>query len=277
SQPPREASFLPPSINRETILSGQSYTYLTSLPLGITPSTPCILGIDEAGRGPVLGPMVYGITYLPANATTLLPSAGFADSKTLSPAARERMLAALCTPNTQLHKTCGWGVRVLSAREISSLQLGVGGGQNLNTQAFEATVALIRGVMELGVHVKEVYVDTVGSPATYQKRLERAFPEIGRFVVEKKADALFPVVSAASVAAKVTRDRALEVLWEGFGGGEEDWGSGYPSDGRCTRWLRENMHPLFGWSGECRFSWGTAEQMLDSFGFEVDWGKEQQK
>jgi len=52
------------------------------------------------------------------------------------------------------------------------------------------------------------------------------------------------------------------------------WGSGYPSDGRCVSWMKGNMHPLFGWGPECRFSWGTAKDMLEATGtggVRVDW------
>jgi len=54
---------------------------------------------------------------------------------------------------------------------------------------------------------------------------------------------------------------------------QEGWGSGYPSDARCVAWLRRNMHPVFGWGPECRFSWGTAKDMLEAkgAGVKVEW------
>src|SRR5204863_2220748 len=91
----------------------------------------------------------------------------------------------------------------------------------------------------------------------------------------------YPCVSAASVCAKVTRDAALEVCYEEMirncqKSGQEDeaegWGSGYPSDPKCIGWLRKNMDSLFGWGNECRFSWSTAKEMLESKGgLKVDW------
>ena len=93
----------------------------------------------------------------------------------------------------------------------------------------------------------------------------------------KKADSLYPCVSAASVCAKVTRDAALDVLYTAYSGvedgGEVVWGSGYPSDARTTTWMKENMDPVFGWGNECRFSWGTAKEMLEAKGApcRVDW------
>ncbi len=85
------------------------------------------------------------------------------------------------------------------------------------------------------------------------------------------------------MAAKVTRDAALETMYkrqrvEGDNGedGTMAWGSGYPSDARCVTWMKQNMHPVFGWGPECRFSWGTAKDMLESNrGLKVDWPVEE--
>ncbi|KAH0594091.1 hypothetical protein MHUMG1_07930 [Metarhizium humberi] len=291
--PPSPSTFLPPSVHREALLAGSSFTHFSPVPPALlTPARtsdpsslpPLCLGVDEAGRGPVLGPMVYGILYLPLpQSDPLLRDAhGFDDSKALTAAARSSLMRALCTAGTDLHAQCGWATAALSARDISAGMLRPSGGAyNLNAQAMDATVALVRGVLERGLNVREVYVDTVGPPATYQARLQRVFPTI-KITVAKKADSLYPCVSAASVCAKVTRDAALEVLYEarpdenGAGPGME-WGSGYPSDARCVAWLRRNMHPVFGWGPECRFSWGTAKDILETKGgVRVDWPVEEE-
>ncbi|KAH8677744.1 ribonuclease HII [Xylariales sp. PMI_506] len=289
---PTSDVFVPPSIHHTTLHSGESYSHFSPVPPSLlSPSdaaagadpVPCCLGVDEAGRGPVLGPMVYGVFYLPiAESDPLLKTAHhFDDSKVLTPAVRSSLMEALCTPGTDLHDACGWATTSLSARDIGAHMLRRPGAvYNLNAQAMDATVELIRGVLARGVNVREVYVDTIGPPATYQKRLERIFPTLS-ITVAKKADSLYPCVSAASVCAKVTRDAALEALYEvrsadrETGTGKEEtmaWGSGYPSDARCVTWLKRNMHPVFGWGPECRFSWGTAKDMLEEKGgVKVDW------
>lgn len=279
---------LPPSISLPSLLASSSYTYFSPPPpslLGPIPRPPCALGIDEAGRGPVLGPMIYGTFYLPLPLSTplLRDTHHFDDSKLLTPAFRASLLTTLCTPGSDLYTSCGWAISSLSARDIAAGMLRPN-AYNLNAQAFDATVSLIRGVLDRGVNITEVYVDTVGQPEAYQRRLEREFPTL-RITVAKKADSLYPVVSAASVCAKVTRDVALEVLWEQRGGGEggePGWGSGYPSDGRCSGWLKGNMHPVFGWDGgECRASWGTAKDMLEKKGagggVRVEWPVEEEE
>ena len=167
----------------------------------------------------------------------------------------------------------------MSARDISAGMLKPVGNYNLNAQAMDATIDLIQEVFAKGVNVREIYIDTIGSPQVYQKKLERIFPGVA-ITVTKKADSLYPCVSAASVCAKVTRDAALEVCHRSYASVDdknatsaEGWGSGYPSDARTTTWLKANMDPLFGWGNECRFSWGTVKDLLEAkgTGAQVDW------
>jgi ribonuclease H2 subunit A len=267
--------------------------------------------------------MVYGAFYLPIPLSEPLLSKThhFDDSKVLTPAFRADLMEKLCTPPSSpasaipasettpdpssLYDNCGWAVDLLSARSISSSMLHHT-PYNLNAQAMDATIALIQAIIAKGVNVKEIYIDTIGQPGPYQKKLEKIFPTAS-VTVAKKADSLYPCVSAASVCAKVTRDRALEVLYEAYapaaptqkediqmedseskieeGEAEEkapepaeaDWGSGYPSDVRCTSWLKRNIDPIFGWGPECRFSWGTAKDLLENkaMAADVQWPVEQ--
>lgn len=323
-------SFIPPTIELNPLLKGHSYTVYSSCPQAIHTTTnttttsianteniaptECVLGVDEAGRGPVLGPMVYSAFYLPKEMerALLTQEHSFDDSKVLTPIVRAQLMQKICTPgDSSLHDSCGWAVKVLSARDISAGMMRPGMGvYNLNAQAMDATIEIIRGVLnDKQVRVTEVYIDTIGNPATYQAKLQRLFPTLS-ITVAKKADSLYPCVSAASVVAKVTRDVALESCYKFFHRGEAmesmdtvrevvlhadtaddavttmeevseaipmteeqlGWGSGYPSDAKCVNWLRRNMDPVFGWGNECRFSWGTAKEMLDGKdAIRVDW------
>jgi ribonuclease H2 subunit A len=227
--------------------------------------------------------MVYALFYLPIDLqqSLLADTHHFDDSKVLTPEVRTELMRKLCTDNSDLHASCGWATRLLSARDISAHMLAPT-QYNLNAQAMDATIELIKEVLARGVNVKEIYIDTIGKPEVYQKKLERIWPTV-RITVAKKADSLYPVVSAASVCAKVTRDAALEVNYESYqdAAGDEganaangiSWGSGYPSDQRTTTWLKQNKDPVFGWGNECRFSWGTAKELLEgkTADLKVDW------
>lgn len=270
--------------------------------------------------------MVYGTYYLPIelHRSLLADEHGFDDSKVLKPDFRAELMERICTSPTvttaegatpdpkNLFTNSGYAISLLSASSISSSMLSPS-PFNLNAQAIDATISLINGVISRGVNIREIYIDTIGQPGPYQTKLERLFP--GRKVtVEKKADSLFPVVSAASVVAKVTRDVGLEVMYESLyekpaqviaqamadeeeemenkedkeddedeqvskvrelEATEPNWGSGYPSDVRCTSWLKRNMNPVFGWGTECRFSWGTVKDLLEKkhMAAVVDWPK----
>jgi ribonuclease H2 subunit A len=220
--------------------------------------------------------MVYGLFYLPLSMhrSLLAETHHFDDSKVLTPAFRSTLMKRLCTADSDLYEHCGWATKVMSARDISSGMLKPNGTYNLNAQAMDATIELIKAVFAHGVNIKEIYIDTIGRPETYQKKLERIFPTT-QITVAKKADSLYPCVSAASVCAKVTRDAALDVCYESYlnGSSAEGWGSGYPSDARCSNWLKKNIDPVFGWGTECRFSWGTAKELLETKNvpLKVDW------
>lgn len=291
-----DLAFIPPSVDSARLLTGDSYAYYTPIPTAITPrgasseaedGTACVLGVDEAGRGPVIGPMVYGAFYLPIELhhPLLANDHSFDDSKVLTPGVRANLMRLINTPGQNLHNSCGYAIKSLSARDISAGMMKPGTAvYNLNAQAMDATIEIIRGVVEeRKVNVQEVYIDTIGNPTTYQQKLEKIFPSL-KITVAKKADSLYPCVSAASVAAKVTRDVALEVLYKAVLEAEqadesdspEGWGSGYPSDSKCVGWLRRSMDPIFGWGNECRFSWGTVKEMLEAKGgARVDWPDEE--
>ncbi|KAL0061918.1 hypothetical protein AAF712_011202 [Marasmius tenuissimus] len=261
----------------------QSYTYHSPTP---TAEGPYILGVDEAGRGPVLGPLVYGIAYCPESYTEDLEGLGFADSKTLTAVTRSTLLKTLCSDEENL----GWSVRVICPQAISSGMLKKP-PINLNRQSQEATVMLIKEVLAKGIVLSEVrtlynlgenliielplqvYVDALGNTTTYEQYLSSQFPGI-KFTVESKADFKFKIVGAASVAAKVTRDACIEE-WTyeepDYTPSDTELGSGYPSDPKTQAWLKDSLEPTFGFPKVVRFSWTTVKVLLEKEGHQVQW------
>jgi ribonuclease H2 subunit A len=176
----------------------------------------------------------------------------------------------------------------LSAADISGGMLART-NYNLNALAHDTTINLIKKALADGANVTDVYVDTVGKPAIYQEKLQRIFPDL-KITVESKADATYPIVSAASICAKVTRDLVISA-WRHIEKVDVPvaFGSGYPSDPNTKAWLRANIDPIFGFTGEraggrdacgsrlgqnilmvlflfsqglVRFSWSTASTLL---------------
>ncbi|KAL0109985.1 hypothetical protein PUN28_013553 [Cardiocondyla obscurior] len=227
---------------------------------------PCQLGVDEAGRGPVLGPMVYGISYIPLSQKQLLVDLGCADSKSLTEKTRDKIFDDICE-----HKdSIGWAIDVISPNVISN-SMYRRTKISLNEVSMVSATELIRGAIEAGVNVTEVYVDTVGKPESYQARLKGVFPGI-KIVVAKKADATYPIVSAASICAKVSRDHAIHAWrFRESENIEAKYGSGYPNDPMTKTWLSANVDKVFGFPQLVRFSWSTAEQILQSKALTVEW------
>lgn len=233
---------------------------------------PCILGVDEAGRGPVLGPMVYGVSYCPKSKEEILKDLGCADSKSLTEEKREDIFKKICSEPD----TIGWIVEAISPNTICNNMLKRQ-KYSLNQIAQDSTVHLINSALSKGVRVAEVYVDTVGMPDKYQAKLSAVFPEL-KITVAKKADATYPIVSAASICAKVSRDRALSV-WkfrEGLELSANEFGSGYPNDPVTKKFLIENIDPVFGFPQLVRFSWSTADKILQENAVQVEWEEEEE-
>nr|XP_054509500.1 LOW QUALITY PROTEIN: ribonuclease H2 subunit A [Agelaius phoeniceus] len=231
---------------------------------------PCALGVDEAGRGPVLGPMVYAVCFCPEDKVEELEALGVADSKTLSEAERERRFGLLEAAGDWV----GWALQVLPPAHISAC-MQQRAKYNLNELSHDTATELIQFVLDSGVQVAQVFVDTVGPADKYEAKLRRRFPGLG-VTVRPKADALFPTVSAASICAKVARDRAV-LHWnfvEDLGDPDRDYGSGYPNDPKTKEWLRRNLEPVFGFPQLVRFSWGTAQALLQREGVPVLWADE---
>lgn len=186
------------------------------------------LGLDEAGRGPLLGPLCVGGLAVPAADIGELVSLGVTDSKALSPGRRAAIAGAL----HELADERGWwyDVRVLSPAEID---VGMQ-ATNLNVVELDAFAALLRAALDVTEEEDHgiAGIDAFGpDPERLATRLrERAAPwPEHRWTIEAahKADVHDPVVGGASILAKVARDAAVAELSAELG---FELGSGYPSD-----------------------------------------------
>lgn len=157
---------------------------------------------------------------------------GCADSKTLTEEQREKLFKKI----DSLNDFVGWAVEIISPNAICN-SMFKRLKHSLNEVSHDSAIGLIRKALSVNANITSVFVDTVGPPEKYQAKLSALFPDI-KITVSKKADSLFPVVSAASICAKVARDKALNA-WQfrekSFQSLKDDgkdkfsWGSGYPA------------------------------------------------
>lgn len=220
--------------------------------------------------------MVYGIAFCPLDQAEILKTLGCADSKQLTEEKREVIFNDICTKE-YASKNIGWAVDVISPNIISNSMLRRT-KHSLNEVSMDSAIGLIYSAIGHGANIAEIYVDTVGPPEKYQAKLSKLFPDI-KITVAKKADSTYPIVSAASICAKVSRDHALKV-WkfpEGLTLTQESFGSGYPGDPVTKRFLQENIDPLFGFPRLVRFSWSTAENILLAKAAQVQFEDEEDK
>ncbi|ETN75428.1 ribonuclease HII [Necator americanus] len=262
---------------------------------GFGSGDPCILGIDEAGRGPVLGPMVYGCAISPVTKEAELRDLGVADSKALTEAKREEIFDTINNDEAakQMSKRKKWGrttnsqldhpkkyILLPMCPEVAPELRKEGKNEEQNRGCGICSVDFICPIHK-HFDVEAIKVDTVGPKSSYQAKLEKLFPSISITVTEK-ADAIFPIVSAASIAAKVTRDRHLK-SWC-FSEAcvripSDGYGSGYPGDPNTKKFLVESVDSVFGYSslpmisGEISGEWPPVQFRAYASAFSESLGK----
>ena len=201
-----------------------------------------ILGIDEAGRGSVLGPMVIAGVVVPEKMEKVLERMGVKDSKRLTPNRRTIL-------SRKLKKMFDYEVVVISAREIDEMRAD---GINLNEIEKNAMESIL-----LKLKPEKAIVDAVDVKA--ERFQENLCKDTGLNVIaEHKADDKYIEVSAASIIAKAERDDQIKEINKDFikSGGI---GSGYPSDPTTKKFLANYTYdemPEF-----VRKSWATVAKM----------------
>ena len=198
-----------------------------------------ICGIDEAGKGPVLGPMVAaGVLVLDDED---LSSLGIRDSKQLSAKKREVIFDEICAS----YKTA---VVVKAPAEIDARECT----RNQFTVVLHAEVLRTLCPDRMYLDACDVNAERFGVNVLSVSGID------AEVVSEHKADARYAVVGAASIVAKVTRDRIIDELRLEFG----EIGSGYPSDAKTVEFLKEYIRE-HGVPPACaRKSWQTVTDIL---------------
>jgi ribonuclease HII len=204
-----------------------------------------LAGVDEAGRGPVLGPLVVAAVLVESDG--LLRELGVKDSKQLSPARREAMAPRIREVARRVE------VRVIDPAELNRRMPK----ENLNQIEVEAFGDLLRRLEPAEAVVDACDVDAARFGRNVASLLKA--PCVVR--AEHEADARHPVVAAASVVAKVERDRLMALVSEEhakYGG----CGSGYSSDPATKAFLDRWMETHKRLPPCARKHWETAKRYV---------------
>lgn len=201
-------------------------------------------GIDEAGKGPVLGPMIAASVVVPDE--SVLPE-GIDDSKRLTPARREEFAAAL-----RADDRIAVEVAAIEPARIDDPDT------DMNTLTVAAHAEAATGVV--GEGMRGICDAADADAGRFARRVEKRLPDVD-LVAEHRADETHRVVGAASVIAKVERDariRALEAEYAEYGA----VGSGYPSDPTTREFLASYVADHGELPACARASWSTCEDVL---------------
>jgi ribonuclease HII len=206
-----------------------------------------IAGVDDAGRGPIIGPLVIaGVLHDDKDLSRLI-DLGVKDSKRLSPRRREELAAEIKKMALKYHAA------ILSPTEIDRV---VETGKKLHKlNRLEAqTMAKVITILKPDV----AYVDASDVLADrFKQHVAESLTFNVQIISEHKADAKYPIVSAASIIAKVERDRALSALQERYG----NMGSGYASDPHTIKFLERWIRKFGSYPDFVRKSWKPAKRL----------------
>lgn len=201
-----------------------------------------VLGIDEAGRGSVLGPLVIGGVMMKRKKLRFLDRIGVKDSKRLS--AKKRM-----TISRKIKKISEFTTTIITAHDIDSMR---NEGTNLNKIETNAMTEIIQQF-----NPDMCCIDCID---VNEQRFHNKIQHINhkmKVITEHKADDTYNIVSAASIIAKVERDKQMAIIRNEYG----DVGSGYPSDKYTIKYLKSlngNYPPVV------RQTWNTVKNLEEN-------------
>jgi ribonuclease HII len=202
-------------------------------------------GVDEAGRGSILGPLVVAGVSVRESKIPKLKLMGVKDSKQLTPKIRERLFDEIVSLADHYH------IHTIKSTEVDShvIERGL---NRLEARAMAHVIGRIK--------VDEVYVDCCDTnPERYREHIACHLEKSPKIHSLHHADRINVVVSAASILAKVERDFEIQKLRKKH----RNIGSGYPSDEKTMLFIRnwvarKKSAPVF-----ARKSWKPMRLMLE--------------
>jgi ribonuclease HII len=211
-----------------------------------------VAGVDEAGRGCIIGPLVVAGVLVKEENLPVLRQLGVKDSKLLSPKKREALFTQI-TRLTENHHV----IKVMPSEIDRAVECKI---KLHKLNRLEAkTMTKIINVL----NPDEAYVDAADVLENrFTQHIQEGLTIKAKITSRHKADKIYPVVSAASIIAKVERDKEIEALKKVYG----DFGSGYLSDKKTLQFLKQWLQTHSDYPSCVRKSWKTAKQYKNEKG-----------
>ncbi len=208
-----------------------------------------VAGVDDAGRGPVIGPLLIAGVLVEEKNLPTLKNLGVKDSKLLSPHRRVQLAEEI------KKLALKWHFVKLSPAEIDDV---VENGKKLHKLNRLEARAMAEVIASLKPEV--AYVDASDVLAErFGEHIQECLPFKVKIVSEHKADKKYVVVSAPSIIAKVERDKAIEELANKYG----DMGSGYVTDPKTVAFLKRWVKKHGSYPDFVRKSWKPAKKLME--------------
>jgi ribonuclease HII len=204
-----------------------------------------IAGVDEAGKGAVIGSLFVAGVAVRSSAFKYLERMGVKDSKGLSHNRRELL-------SKRIERIGAVRLHEITARQIDELR---------TVMTMNDIIVRGHGQILRNLDPDMAYVDAADVDTTRFSRRVQEKSGISSIVAEHHADTSHVIVSAASIIAKVARDKSIEALKRKL---KLDIGSGYPSDSVTVAFLERWLQKHGELPPETRRSWKTVQKLLNS-------------
>jgi len=203
-----------------------------------------ICGVDEAGRGPVIGPLVVAAVMVDDD--TVLRSIKVKDSKQLTPVKRDELAL-------EIRRNARVEVEIIEAARLDEM-MAIESLNDIEVRAFASLISTMKADL--------VYADACDvDPKRFSRNIRGHLKYNPQMVCEHKADERYPVVSAASIIAKTVRDRRVREIGTELG---QSIGSGYAHDEVSLAFLENWIKEKGDVPPHTRRTWETAKRKLSA-------------
>ena len=214
-------------------------------------------GADEAGRGPILGPLVICAAIFNEQDIPYLQDQGVHDSKKLSAKKRDQLLEII------QEKVIDYELVIIKACHIDK---SLNSGTNLNALEVLGFARAINNLLNRNCNKHNVHILHLDAadvkPKRFQTNIQKKLQLNVTLNAEHKADENILVVGAASIIAKTTRDKIIKQLQAENG----DIGSGYPSDLKTRNFLKDYYQAHKKFPSFARHCWSTIKKIEKELG-----------